>query len=155
MLFNAFEGAPKIVRLWGRGEVLEYGSHGFESFVKKNGVKTIAGTRAVVVVHIHQVGSSCGFSMPIFDFKDFRPTLNEYFEKRVANEEAGKKEDGIERQVSPLYLLLMSFSSLPFRSSSLIFNFISLISLTDSSAIVTGPSRMPKAWTDCPVYGVG
>jgi len=35
--------------------------------------------------------------MPKYDFKEFRPTLNEFFEKRIANEEAGKKEDGIER----------------------------------------------------------
>ena len=64
---------------------------------RKNEVRTIDGTRAVVVVHIHQVGSSCGFSMPFFDFKDFRSTLNEYFEKRVASEREGNKKDGIER----------------------------------------------------------
>jgi hypothetical protein len=97
VLFNAFEGPPKIVRLWGKGEVLEYGTKKFQEFVKEHNVKTIDGTRAVVVVHIHQVGSSCGFSMPVFDFKDFRPTLNAFFEKRVASEKAGKKEDGIER----------------------------------------------------------
>jgi hypothetical protein len=96
VMFNAFEGAPRIVRLWGHGEVLEYGTPGYTSFVKKNSVNTIAGTRAVVVVHIHQVGSSCGFSMPFFDFKAFRPTLNEFFEKRVAAEEAGDKKNGIE-----------------------------------------------------------
>lgn len=97
VLFNAFEGPPKIVRLWGKGEVLEYGTKKFQEFVKEHNVKTIDGTRAVVVVHIHQVGSSCGFSMPLFDFKDFRSTLNDFFEKRVASEKAGKKEDGIER----------------------------------------------------------
>ena len=97
VLFNAFAGPPKIVRLWGKGEVLEYGTSKFKDFVKEHGVKTIDGTRAVVVVHIHQVGSSCGFSMPLFDFKDFRSTLNEFFEKKVASERAGKREDGIER----------------------------------------------------------
>ena len=101
VMFNAFEGPPRIVRLWGRGEALEYGTPKYLDFVRKNEVKTIAGTRAVVVVHIHQVGSSCGFSMPFFDFKGFRPTLNEFFEKRVASEEAGNTKDGIEQQVSP------------------------------------------------------
>lgn len=97
VMFNAFEGAPKIVRLWGKGEVLEYGTEKYLDFVKMHGVDAIDGTRAVVVVHIHQVGSSCGFSMPIFDFKEFRPTLNDFFEKRVASEKAGNKKDGIER----------------------------------------------------------
>jgi hypothetical protein len=100
VLFNAFEGPPKIVRLWGKGEVLEYGTKKFNEFVEKNEVKTIDGTRAIVVVHIHQVGSSCGYSMPFFDFKDFRDTLNEYFEKRVANERKGNKKDGIEQSVT-------------------------------------------------------
>jgi len=47
--------------------------------------------------HLDQVGSSCGFSMPFFDFKAFRPTLNEFFEKRVAADVRGNHKDGIER----------------------------------------------------------
>ena len=69
----------------------------YEKFVKENNVKTIAGTRAIVRVDIHQVGTSCGFSMPFFDFKEFRPTLNEFFVKKVANEEKGDAENGIEQ----------------------------------------------------------
>lgn len=97
VLFNAFEGPPRILRLWGHGRPLEYGSKEFIEFVAKHDVKTIPGTRAVVVVDIHQVGTSCGFSMPFYDFKEFRTTLNEFFVKRVAAEESGNKKDGIER----------------------------------------------------------
>jgi len=84
------------VRLWGKGTVLEYGTPAFESFVNMHSVKTIPGTRSIIRVDIHQVGTSCGFSMPKYDFRDFRPTLNEFFEKRVAAEEAGDKKNGIE-----------------------------------------------------------
>jgi hypothetical protein len=89
VMLNAFEGPPRIVRLWGKGEVLEYGSKEFLEFVKGQGIeeKIIAGTRAVVVVRVEQVGSSCGFSVPKYEFVGFRETLNEYFEKRVRNEE--------------------------------------------------------------------
>jgi hypothetical protein len=52
VLFNAFEGPPQIVRLWGKGEVLEYGSRKFNDFVGENKVDAIAGTRAVILVHI-------------------------------------------------------------------------------------------------------
>lgn len=48
-------------------------------------------------VDIHQVGSSCGFSMPFFDFVGYRDTLNNFFEKRVEAEERGDRKDGIER----------------------------------------------------------
>ena len=97
VMFNAFEGAPRILRLFGKGRVLEYGTKEFEEFVSEKKVRTIPGTRSIIVVDIHQVGTSCGFSMPFFDFKAFRPTLNDFFVKRVASEEAGRKEDGIER----------------------------------------------------------
>jgi hypothetical protein len=97
VMLNAFDGPPRIVRLWGHGVVLEYGSKEFLEFVGKNKVKTIPGTRAIVRVDIHQVGTSCGFSMPKYDFKEFRPTLNQFFEKRAAAEEAGNHKDGIER----------------------------------------------------------
>ena len=49
------------------------------------------------MVDIHQVGTSCGFSVPFYDLVGFRPTLHDYFEMRVASEKAGKREDGIDR----------------------------------------------------------
>ncbi|KAL2073630.1 hypothetical protein VTL71DRAFT_10956 [Oculimacula yallundae] len=104
VLFNAFEGAPRIVRLWGKGEVLEWGSKEFKDFVAEReqegegmSEKVIAGTRAVVVVSITQVGSSCGFSMPFYEYKGHRETLNEFFVKRVKAEEEGNRKDGIEK----------------------------------------------------------
>jgi hypothetical protein len=100
VMFNAFDGPPRIVRLWGKGRVLEYGTPQFNDFVGANHVKAIPGTRAVVIVDIHQVGTSCGFSVPKFDFKEYRETLNEYFVKRAAADQAGNKKNGIERYVS-------------------------------------------------------
>jgi hypothetical protein len=38
VMFNAFEGSPKIVRLWGKGEVLEWGTEKFEKFVGEQGL---------------------------------------------------------------------------------------------------------------------
>src|SRR5215469_285766 len=73
VLFNAFEGPPRILRLWGNGRFLENGSPDFEAFVAKHDVKALTGTRSIVLVDIHQVGTSCGFAVPFFDFKEFRP----------------------------------------------------------------------------------
>ncbi|KAF2757065.1 pyridoxamine phosphate oxidase family protein [Pseudovirgaria hyperparasitica] len=97
VLFNAFDGPPRIVRLWGKGNVLEYGSSEFKAFVAKHDVKTIPGVRSIIVVDIHQVGSSCGFSVPTYNFKDFRTTLNEFAEKRLKSDEEGNTKDGMER----------------------------------------------------------
>jgi hypothetical protein len=62
VLFNAFEGPPQIVRLWGKGEVLEYGSRKFNDFVGENKVDAIAGMRAVILVHI-RTQSLCNVSV--------------------------------------------------------------------------------------------
>ena len=96
-MFNAFDGAPKVVRLWGQGRVLEYGTEAYEMFKSEHKVHAIDGTRAIVVVDVQQVGSSCGFSVPNFEFVSYRTTLNEFFEKRVQNEEKGDHANGIER----------------------------------------------------------
>lgn len=78
------------------GNVHEYGTPEFNEIVASQNVTIIPGTRSIIVVDIHQVGTSCGFSMPCYEFVSFRPTLNDFFEKRVANEKAGKRKDGIE-----------------------------------------------------------
>ena len=97
VLFNAFEGPPRILRLWGHGRVLENGSHEFSSFVSDHDVKTIPGTRAIIIVDIHQVGSSCGFSVPFYDFKEFRSTLNDFFEKKDKKFEEGNEKESMDR----------------------------------------------------------
>jgi hypothetical protein len=82
------------------GTPLEYGTKEFDAIVASEGITIIEGTRSIVLVDIHQVGTSCGFSMPCYDFVSFRPTLNEFFEKRVKAEKEGRREDGIERLVN-------------------------------------------------------
>ena len=67
--------------------MLENGTKDFEAFIEEHNVKTIPGTRSIIIVDIHQVGSSCGFSVPFYDFKEFRATLNDHFAKKVAKHE--------------------------------------------------------------------
>lgn len=102
--FNAFDGPPKIVRLWGKGEALEYGSAEYNAFVETHKIEVVTGTRAIVVVNFHQVGSSCGWSVPKYDFVEYRMKLNDYLIKNVRNDEEGKKEDGLERYAHSLVL---------------------------------------------------
>jgi hypothetical protein len=84
------------------GTPLEYGTPAFDAIVASEKINIIPGTRSIILVDIHQVGTSCGFSMPCYEFVSFRPTLNDFFEKRVKSEKEGKREDGIERYVSKI-----------------------------------------------------
>lgn len=79
------------------GRVLENGTDAFQSFVERNNVQIIPGTRTIIIVDIHQVGSSCGFSVPYYDFKDFRPILNNHFASKQKRFEEGKSEESMDR----------------------------------------------------------
>jgi hypothetical protein len=102
IMLNAFEGPPRIMRLFGHGRVIENGAPGFDDFVKAQKVDCIPGTRSIIIVDIHQVGTSCGFSVPYYDFKDYRPILNDFFKKKAEREAAGHASDSMPRYL-PTY----------------------------------------------------
>lgn len=57
----------------------------------------IPASRSIILVDIHQVGASCGYSVPFYEFKTHRKTLNQVFEKKQSNFERGKKEESMDR----------------------------------------------------------
>ena len=97
VMFSAFDGSPRIVRLFGHGTVLERGTQPFQAFVKKHDVQTIPSSRSIVIVDVHQAASSCGYSVPYYEFKNFRSTLNEFFSKKADRFQQGKLDESIER----------------------------------------------------------
>src|SRR5690606_33247900 len=80
VMFCAFEGPPRIVRLHGRGEVVRPGDDGFDDLVAR--FPAIPGTRAVIRVTCERVSSSCGYSIPLYEYAGERPTLVEWAERR-------------------------------------------------------------------------
>ncbi|EAQ87111.1 hypothetical protein CHGG_03730 [Chaetomium globosum CBS 148.51] len=103
VMFNSFEGPPRIVRLFGHGSVLERGGvhegggEAFDDFVKKHDLQVLPSSRSIIIVKVHQVASSCGYSVPYYEFKDFRNTLNETFTKKAEKFEQGKSQESRER----------------------------------------------------------
>jgi hypothetical protein len=97
VMFSAFDGPPRIVRLFGHGRVLESPTPAFNDFVKKHDIKTVPGSRAIILVDVHQVGSSCGFSVPFYDFREFRTALNDFFKNKVERFEQGRSTESLEK----------------------------------------------------------
>ncbi|KAL1836190.1 hypothetical protein VTJ49DRAFT_5457 [Mycothermus thermophilus] len=97
VMFSAFHGAPRIVRLFGQGSVLERGTEAFDDFVKKREIQVIPSSRSIITVNVHQAASSCGYSVPMYDFKRFRETLNEVFAKKEQKLKQGNVEESRER----------------------------------------------------------
>ncbi|PWN92557.1 hypothetical protein FA10DRAFT_285417 [Acaromyces ingoldii] len=75
MFVNLEEGAPNIVRMYGRGTVHERFFDGFSSRVQD---RHPPGTRALIEVDVAMCSTSCGFSVPIYAYLRERQTLAEW-----------------------------------------------------------------------------
>ncbi|KAF2676166.1 hypothetical protein K458DRAFT_447629 [Lentithecium fluviatile CBS 122367] len=111
VMFMAFEGAPRIFRIWGTGRAVENGTREFETFVEEHKVKTIPGARSIILVDVHQVATSCGFSVPFYEWKGWRTTLNDFFEKKEKKFKDGNDEESMDRYWA--YKSQLSIDGLP------------------------------------------
>ncbi|KAG1798909.1 uncharacterized protein HD556DRAFT_1232074 [Suillus plorans] len=73
ILFSAFEGPPRILRLFGTGTVYEFGTEEYEYLISPETRKP--GSRAAIVIDVYQCQTTCGFAVPIYDFVTHRTQL--------------------------------------------------------------------------------
>ncbi|KAH7890223.1 hypothetical protein F5I97DRAFT_1933628 [Phlebopus sp. FC_14] len=76
LLFHAFEGAPRILRMWGTGTVHEFGTPEYDQLIPPE--KRRAGSRAAIVIDVHKVGTSCGYGIPQYQFLAYRSQLERW-----------------------------------------------------------------------------
>ena len=76
VMFCAFDGPPKIVRLHGHGTVITPGDARFTELAAL--FPANPGTRAFVHIAVSRVSDSCGWSVPLFDFRSHRDTLDRW-----------------------------------------------------------------------------
>ena len=84
LMFCAFDGPPKIVRLHGTGEVIEPGHQQFDEL--RNLFPSFVGLRTFIRVHCQRISDSCGFGVPLYEFRGERRQLIEWAEKKGAAE---------------------------------------------------------------------
>ena len=76
IMFCAFEGAPNILRLYGKGRSLLRGTAEYAAMLAAHFDNTEPpGARQIVMLECDLVQTSCGFAAPLFDYKGERPTL--------------------------------------------------------------------------------
>jgi len=79
LMFCAFEGAPVILRLYGRGRVLRRGSAEYgELLAAVFESQERPGARQIIVVDVEMVQTSCGFGVPLFSYVSERPNLDQW-----------------------------------------------------------------------------
>jgi len=80
LMFCAFEGPPRIVRLHGRGTVLEPGDPGFAELRARFGEQ--AGVRAVIRVACERISDSCGYGVPLLEYRGERTQLADWARRK-------------------------------------------------------------------------
>ena len=95
LMFCAFEGPPKIVRLHGTGEVIEPGHKQFAAL--RDLFPNYSGLRAFIRVHCQRISDSCGFGVPLYEYQGERTQLIEWAENNgEAKLEAYQRENNRE-----------------------------------------------------------
>ena len=77
LMWQAFEGQPRIVRVHGRGEVL-----GIDDPRVAGLFEPVPGARAVIWVRADRVSDSCGYSVPLYGYVGQRTKLTEWAASR-------------------------------------------------------------------------
>ncbi len=80
VMFCAFEGPPRIIRLHGRGRVIVAGDQDFEDLVSR--FPSRPGIRSVIDVEVTRIADSCGYAVPLMSFEAERTRLDEWADKR-------------------------------------------------------------------------
>ena len=80
IMFCAFEGRPLILRLHGRGRVVEPGDPEWVGLIAR--FPEYPGVRSVIVVDVERVADSCGFAVPLYEYRGERSQLIAYAEKK-------------------------------------------------------------------------
>lgn len=76
IMFSAFAGPPQILRLFGQGQAHPVGSARFEKLAPH--FERLPGARSIVTLAIERVQTSCGYSIPFLDYREERPTLQQW-----------------------------------------------------------------------------
>ena len=76
LMFCAFDGPPKIVRLHGKGEVIYPKDPRFEKLQQL--FPNQAGLRAIIKVMLTRISDSCGHGVPLMDFVARRELIEKW-----------------------------------------------------------------------------
>lgn len=80
LMFCAFEGEPKILRLYGHAVCHYPQSPEWKAHIGR--FPSLPGARQIIVMEVDLVQTSCGFGVPLFDYQGDRETLMEWSRKK-------------------------------------------------------------------------
>lgn len=91
IMLCAFEGAPKIVRFHGKGEVLEPAHPDFARLLAL--FEPGPGVRSIIRIELDRISDSCGYGVPVLRFESERKQLTAWAENKGETGLAKYKRD--------------------------------------------------------------
>ncbi len=85
LMFCAFEGPPRIVRVHGVGDVVEPSDDEFERL--RDRFDDYPGVRSIIRIRANRISDSCGYGVPLYDYQGERDQLPRWADS--------KGEDGL------------------------------------------------------------
>mmetsp|Transcript_17146 Transcript_17146/g.28491 ORF Transcript_17146/g.28491 Transcript_17146/m.28491 type:complete len:189 (+) Transcript_17146:107-673(+) len=79
LMWCGLEGPPRILRLYGQGEVILKGSGDKWNQLAGKFPEVLPGTRQIIVNHVDRVQTSCGYAVPYYEYKEDREVLKKFF----------------------------------------------------------------------------
>ncbi|MET8972412.1 pyridoxamine 5'-phosphate oxidase family protein [Streptomyces hydrogenans] len=89
LMWTAFSGPPTVVRVHGDGEVvLRDDPRWPELFARfpEEAVKDQISARAIVLVHARRISDSCGFAVPLMEYREERSLHADFFNRKTDEE---------------------------------------------------------------------
>ena len=80
IMFNAFEGPPMILRIFGQAKVIHPRDKEWSELYSH--FEPILGARQIFDLSVELVQTSCGFGVPFYDFKNERCLMEDWAEKK-------------------------------------------------------------------------
>ena len=80
LMFCSFEGPPRILRLHGRGEVVEPGDDDWDALASR--FPTYPNARSGVRVEVTRIADSCGYGVPLYRFEGERDQILRWAERK-------------------------------------------------------------------------
>src|SRR4051794_41141394 len=86
VMFCAFDGPPRILRLHGRGEIVLRDDPRFDELVAEHAFEDPGleeSRRSIVVVHVDRIADSCGWGVPLMSYEGQRDHYPKFEAKRL------------------------------------------------------------------------
>ncbi len=77
LMMCAFEGPPMIYRFYGTGTPIEPHEEGFTEILQK--FPPMPAVRNIIQIRVDKIMDSCGYGVPMYEFKKHRDSLPNYF----------------------------------------------------------------------------